>query len=470
MSVSILDFKTAPEFAGASFPIDSHATQDVVLAGAWGLPMTKAQRKLFKKLSGGRKPVKDRVVRELWVVAGRRSDKSHTFAAGQGVYIATIHAAQAGLLDNLAPGETGIVALIAVDRSQARVLIDYVKGILKASPVLAGTVQKEGAEYVLLTNGVRIEVFTNNFRTVRGRTLLAVVLDECAYYRSEQTANPDIEIYRAVIPALATTGGMLIGVSSPYAKRGLLYDKYARYYGKPGDVLVVQGSTLDFNPTLDPNIVKEALEADPEAAKAEWLGEFRNDLEAFVTREIVDAAVRPEPLHHQYQFGRNYYAFCDATGGGPDEFTLAIGHLEGEKVIVDTLQARRGSPNAITKEYAGLVKAFGIRTVKGDRYAADWVRNEFGKHGITYSPSPGPKNDLYLQFLPALNSGRVELPPDEKMVLQLTGLERRTSRAGRDSIDHPPRCHDDRANAVAGLVAIANRPKPTSTIKRLKYL
>jgi len=53
----------------------------------------------------------------------------------------------------------------------------------------------------------------------------------------------------------------------------------------------------------------------------------------------------------------------------------------------------------------------------------------------------------------ALNAGRVELPPCPIIERQLCALERRTSRGGRDIIDHPPGGHDDRANAAAGLVA-----------------
>jgi hypothetical protein len=57
--------------------------------------------------------------------------------------------------------------------------------------------------------------------------------------------------------------------------------------------------------------------------------------------------------------------------------------------------------------------------------------------------------------LPLLNSGRVELLDHKRLVAQLCGLERRTSRAGRDSIDHVPGGHDDIANGVAGAVAVA---------------
>jgi hypothetical protein len=43
-------------------------------------------------------------------------------------------------------------------------------------------------------------------------------------------------------------------------------------------------------------------------------------------------------------------------------------------------------------------------------------------------------------------------------VAQICGLERRTGRSGKDSIDHAPNGHDDLANAVAGAAA-ATRPK-----------
>ncbi len=47
----------------------------------------------------------------------------------------------------------------------------------------------------------------------------------------------------------------------------------------------------------------------------------------------------------------------------------------------------------------------------------------------------------------------VDLLDDERLIAQIVGLERRTARGGRDSIDHAPGAHDDLANAVAGVVA-----------------
>ena len=150
-------------------------------------------------------------------------------------------------------------------------------------------------------------------------------------------------------------------------------------------------------------------------------------------------------------------AFVDPAGGGQDEYTITIGHKEGDDTVVDVLRARRGVPAEITAEYAALLKSYGIRKVTGDKYAGSWPGDEFKKHNIDYTSSEKPKSGLYLDLLPALNSGRVELPPDERLVNQLIGLERRTARGGRDSIDHAPGGHDDRANVIAGLVSTKAR-------------
>ena len=81
----------------------------------------------------------------------------------------------------------------------------------------------------------------------------------------------------------------------------------------------------------------------------------------------------------------------------------------------------------------------------------------FRKHGIHYACAEKPRSDLYRDFLPLLNSGRVVLPKSDRLVSQLCGLERRTARSGKDSIDHGPGGHDDLANAVAGAASIAGR-------------
>ena len=158
-------------------------------------------------------------------------------------------------------------------------------------PALAAPIQDETAEAIVLTNRVVIEIHTCSFRVTRGYTFAAVLADETAFWRDETSANPDVEIFRALRPGLANIpGAMLLNASSPYRKAGVLHATFARHFGKDdARVLVWRGTTLEMNPGLDPEIVAAAYEDDPESAAAEYGAEFRGDIADFVSREVVDA-------------------------------------------------------------------------------------------------------------------------------------------------------------------------------------
>ena len=98
------------------------------------------------------------------------------------------------------------------------------------------------------------------------------------------------------------------------------------------------------------------------------------------------------------------------------------------------------------------LRRFGITRVIGDKYAGEWPRARFAEHGIAFEQSARPKSDLYCDLLPLLNAKRVELLDNPRLAAQLVGLERRTARSGRDTVDHSPGGHDDLANVVAGVL------------------
>jgi hypothetical protein len=124
----------------------------------------------------------------------------------------------------------------------------------------------------------------------------------------------------------------------------------------------------------------------------------------------------------------------------------------GGKVILDALRDRRPpfSPADVVIEFAATLRSYGIGMVQSDTYAGGWVVEACARHGVRVEQSAKPKSDLYVDLLPLLNSRRIELLDHPQLVAQLCGLERRTARSGRDSIDHPPSGRDDLANAVAG--------------------
>lgn len=390
---------------------------------------------------------------ELWGIIGRRGGK--TRAAG------TLGAYVAGLCDHtdkLAPGERGVLPILAASISQADRAFMHTLGVMTHSPVLSQTIVSHSAGIIRLNTRVDVEVRPANYRTVRGVTAVAVICDEIAFWMIEGTSNPDTEILNALRPALATTGGPLLVISSPYAKKGELYTAFRRDFGQAGDprILIAKGPSRSFNPSLSQRVVDRAYERDAAVASSEYGGEFRNDLEAFVSREIVEACVTPDVTERPYRSGVRYVAFVDPSGGGADAMTLAIGHTEGDRAVVEATRERKPpfSPESVVEEYAGLLKTYGIYRVTGDRYAGEWPREAFRRHGITYDLAEQPKSQLYQDMLPVLNSKRVDLTDSDVLVAQIAGLERRVARGGRESIDHAPHAHDDLANVIAGLVGL----------------
>ena len=447
-AITIRDAMTDPALFGGIYGGDTFTGWRALLAGFYGLPLDDTEAEAWHTLTG-RTEAPTEPHPELWVVAGRRAGKSHVAAL-----VALYEACFKDHRPKLSPGEVATVMLLASDRQQARTLARYVKGLVEANPMLRKMVARETAEGLEFANRAVVEIHTASYRATRGYTVAAVVLDEIAFWHSDGR-NPDAEIVAALRPSLATLGGKLIAISSPHARRGVLWDQYRRHYAKASPVLVAQAPSRVLNPALPERVVEDAMRDDAARASAEFMAAFRSDIEQFLSVEVVAAAQRQEPMEAPRRKGNNYVAFVDPAGGGADEFTIAIAHTEkGGVVVVDLVRGAKGNPAHITADFADLCRAYGIRRVYGDRYAGDWPRQEFRKHGIAFHDAPGTRSELYLSLLAALNSGRVELPPCGVLERQLVGLERRTTRGGRDQIDHAPGASDDRANAAAGAVAL----------------
>jgi hypothetical protein len=116
------------------------------------------------------------------------------------------------------------------------------------------------------------------------------------------------------------------------------------------------------------------------------------------------------------------------------------------------------SPDDCVREFSDVLRSYGIAETRGDRYSAEWCRERFRVHRIAYRASDLTKSDLYLSMLPAINSKRVDLLDNPRLIAQLAGLERRSGRSGKDTVDHRPGSRDDLSNAVAGcLVNVISR-------------
>jgi len=459
-AMTILEAMADPALFGTWFRGESWNGWCTATAAVFGLPIGEDAAAIYTQCTG-RKIAPSTPVRESWFIVGRRGGKSR-IAALIAVYLACFR----DYRHVLAPGEVGTLAVIAADRRQARVVMRYIRAFLEV-PMLRQLVTAESKDSIELSNRVVIEVHTASFRSIRGYSLIGVVCDEIAFWSTDEAAaDPDREILNGLRPGLATTGGPLIAISSPYARRGELWRAYKDHFGKDGDpVLVWQAPTAAMNPLIDAQVIADAYQQDEASAAAEYGAEFRRDVETFVSREVIDACVIPGRAELPAFLDARYVAFVDPSGGSQDSMTLAIAHNERtsegrRRAILDAVREVRPpfNPDAVVREFAGVLETYRVTTVHGDRYAGEWPRERFRKHGITYRCSEHPKSDIYRDLLPHLNAGSVELLDHPRLIHQLCSLERRTARSGKDSIDHPPRGHDDIANAVAGALLLAARP------------
>jgi len=424
------------------------------LKAIYCLPMESEELEIFKTATGLEKPPKQ-PPKEIFVIAGRRSGKS--FIAS---LIAVYESCFRDWSNILAPGEIGFYAITAADRKQAKIIMNYVRGFFEKSPVLQKMVANYFKEEIELKNRISLDIKTCSWRSIRGYSLVGSIFEEVAFWRSEEfSAIPDKEVYRATLPGLSTTEGRLIAISSPHSRAGLLWEKFQSHYGKEGDILIWRAPTEVMNPTISKRLIVEALEQDPQGARSEWLGEFRQDIESFISLETLQACVIPGRQFLPPEPNKFYIGFIDPSGGSNDSFTLAITHCEGEKIILDQLLERRPpfSPENVVAEFAAVLKEYRICSVVSDRYAGQWVAESFAKVGIGVNYSELSASGLYEETLPLINAGKVELIDNSRLLNQFSSLERRVRSGGKDLITHPPGGHDDSANAAAGGIFYAKK-------------
>jgi len=449
-----------PNLLGNMLVGDTWCAWRTLLVAAMGEPLDADERELFKSITGGREHEPGQRVSELVAVVGRRGGKSRAMAV--------LMAYSAGLCDHsdvLVKGERGIALCVAVDQRVAKIVQDHCAAAFETSPILRQLIANRTQETIELSNGISIEVRPASFRKLRGPSYVAVVADELAFwYQDSSYANPDVEILAAVRPGLLTTRGPLILASSPYAKSGVLWDRYKRHFGPKGSpaILVAHGTSRDFNKTLPQDEIDRALEEDRARNSAEFLAQFRDDVSNYISIEVVEGCIGGH-REMMWASGNSYRCFVDPAGGsGEDSFSCAIGHksFSDNQIIIDATREFRPhfSPAAVIDELVPLIKSYRIQQVTGDHYAGEFPRELFRKHGIMYEVCKQPKSDLFRDLLPLLNSGRIMLPQNDRLVAQISGLERRVTRSGKDSIDHAPNAHDDVANATAGCASILHKP------------
>ena len=337
--VSMREALSDPAYFGSVLAGPTWDAWRVLLIAIMGEPLDAEELATFGLLTG-RTASPAEPVEAFWAVIGRRGGKTRA--------IAVLASYLAGCVDHrniLGPGERGILPVMAASVLQASQAFNFIHGAIEGSSHLSRLIESVTADTISLASGVNIQVRPASFRTIRGISAVGAILDEIAFFRSDDSKNPDEEIVRALRPSLATTGGPLICISSPYAKAGMLWKTFRKHYGLDGasEILVAKAASRTMNPSLSARVVERAFEEDAAAAMAEYGADFRSDIRSLFDFEVVEAAIDRGCFERPRVPGLRYVAFVDAAGGsgGGDSMTMAIAHAEKDVAVLDLVREFR---------------------------------------------------------------------------------------------------------------------------------
>jgi hypothetical protein len=451
-----------PYLQGHSQDLSSWHNWVICLRVIYGLPVVKPHNLELIRRCTGRDPAKlpPEGFLTVLLLVGRRGGKSKISGL-----IGAYESSLSGKERLLSPGEIPMVTITSPTRAQSTIIKSYCRAAL-GSPMLEAEIDDDVKQGFKLNNGVTVRIMTGDFRSVRGFTQLMVIVDELCFfgYTEESRVRSDTELIRSIKPALLTTKGRLVCVSTKYAPKGWAHSQWKRHFGNDQSrTLVWDAASIVMNPTLSQEDIAAEIEDDPTAGRAEYLNLWREDIVGYLPIEVVQACVVPGRKELLADKSRIYYGFADLSGGRFDDAALAISfkNPDNKKMVISCLRRYKSpfNPHLVCGQMADVIRAYGLHEVSGDRYAGDFVTQSFKANGILYRPAEKTKSELYLDILGRLCSQQVELLDDPVLVNQFASLERRCRAGGRDIVDHPVGQKDDLANAVSGAVDVASKRK-----------
>ncbi len=174
-----------------------------------------------------------------------------------------------------APG--ALVLLLSPSLRQSQELFAKTKAALPVRP------EKESALSLELANGSRVISLPGTEKTIRGYSGAALlIVDEAARIADE--------LYFAVRPMLAVSGGSLVMLSTPFGKRGVFFEQWTN--GSGWERYEVPASEC---PRISPAFLEEERRSlPPQVFAQEYMVEFGEVEDAVFAREVIDAAFSEE--------------------------------------------------------------------------------------------------------------------------------------------------------------------------------
>lgn len=413
--------------------------------------------------------------RIITIVAGRGSGKSSVLSSSR-----LLHLALTLPLDRLAANEKGYGLIICPDLKTAKQTLDFVKGQAESSRFIKPLIGSKATSSRNKQDGIRSDGFlltrpdghvvsieclaaSKGGRSVRGRSLVGVVLDECAFFEDDNHVVNDKELFAAIQPRMMK-GSQLIIASTPWADTGLLYELYRQNFENPKNAVVAVAPTLLMMPTDE---MKEAVQAmmqtDPEKAQQEFFAKFMTGGEgSFFDSKSVEACI-----DYSRPFNLSPDSKCIACAGADlafkqDNAAIVVVHYKNDMFHVAYLEEFKPDagepllPSKIFSSFSQTLADYHLDYAIADRFNEAPFREHLEKNGMSLINIPegqDGKIEMYSRLKSLLREGRVSMPDHPRMIKQLKSITSRPTSAGKLLIELPRNRGDGHSDLVSALVA-----------------
>jgi len=202
-------------------------------------------------------------------------------------------------------------------------------------------------------SSLRVTFKASVSKGLRGSGNIVIILDEMAHFQDTGLSSAK-DIYDAVTPSamafspkdpqdktrpVGEVQSRVVCISSPLNRMGKFYDLFHFALSNAAgseNMLAIQAPTWEVNPTVEPTFLKEKYHEDPNVFDTEFGAEFSDRRRGWIEREqdLLDC-IRPDLRPKAYGQPRSPHQMGLDVGLVNDGTTMAITHLEGDKIILD---------------------------------------------------------------------------------------------------------------------------------------
>jgi hypothetical protein len=345
---------------------------------------------------------------------------------------------------------------LAADAGQAALAVDAIAGFVLRTPMLEGRVEVQARRVLVPATGAVLEILPADTPGAWGLTPDRVYVDELANWSDGPAAR---RLWEAASSAVAKRSDARLAVlttaGSPdhFAFKVLEHARSAplwRVSERRGPAPWLDVDRLAEQRTRLPHAVYQQL------FENEWTvadGSFLDPV-------MIDAAFTLGGPSLERQRGVGGYLAGLDLGTVNDRTVFALGHREGDTVLLDRMEAWQGSrrrPVDFAAVEGFIVEAhrrFGF-SLRLDPWQGLDLAQRLRKRGVSaeeFTFSTASKQRLAATLLSTVNNGQLRLYEVEGLRDELLGLRLVQNTSGAWSFDHKASGHDDRAVALALMV------------------